>query len=51
VVVFVHDDLRVSVVITRLHGNPAQAVQEAFIAALRADTSLTGAEQTKPRQT
>jgi hypothetical protein len=51
VVMFVHGDLRVSVVITRLHGNTVTIAQEDASAALRADTSVTGAEQTNPWHT
>src|SRR3954466_6584875 len=47
----VHDTLPASVLITQLHGKPKPERQEGLIAALRADTSVTGAEQTKPRQT
>src|SRR4051794_17377598 len=47
----VHDTLPASVLITQLHGKPGRGCQEAAIAALRADTSVTGVEHTKPRQT
>src|SRR4051794_2916644 len=49
--VSVHGDLPRSTLITRLHGNPDLEVQGGPMAALRADTSVVGAEHTKPRQT
>jgi hypothetical protein len=47
----VHRDLPVAVLITQLQGKPDRTLQEGASAALRAETSVTGAEQTKPRQT
>src|SRR5205085_4046210 len=49
VVMCVHDALPASVLITQLHCKPGRGGQEGLIAALRADTSVPGAEQTKPR--
>src|SRR5918994_533205 len=49
-VVSVHDGLPYQV-ITALHSKPSRRRQEAASAAPRADTSVTGAEQTNPRHT
>jgi len=47
----VHRDLPAAVLITQLQGKSVVERQEGFIAALRAETSVTGAAQTNPRQT